>query len=168
LQHTCEVAHLALAAAAMLPAADPDLVLAGALLHDIGKIESYRWHGAFDTTVAGRVIGHVVLGARLLDRAVARASEPPCTADELDLLCHLILCHHGRLEFGSPVLPLSLEGEILSQADLTSARTAGFSDVLGDATRFPADTPFSVHSSWWLDSRQVWRGRSDWGCSTQA
>src|SRR5262245_51381295 len=55
LQHTCEVAHLALAATAILPAADPDLVLAGALLHDIGKIESYRWDGAFDTTVAGRV-----------------------------------------------------------------------------------------------------------------
>jgi 3'-5' exoribonuclease len=152
----------------MLPAADPDLLLAGALLHDIGKIESYRWDGAFETTVAGRVIGHVVLGARRLDRAVARAPEPPCTADELELLQHLILCHHGRLEFGAPVVPLSLEGEILSQADLTSARTAGFSDVLGDTTHFPADAPFSVHSSWWLDSRQVWRGRSDWGGDGQA
>lgn len=168
LQHTCEVAHLALATAAVTPGADRDLVLAGALLHDIGKVESYRWNGVFELTVPGRTIGHVVLGARMLDRAVARAPHIQCTLHELDLLHHLVLSHHGRLEYGSPVLPLSLEGEILCYADLTSARTASFQEALVNPELFAGDEPFSTGSVWQLDHRRVWRGRSDWGCPPQA
>ncbi len=67
LKHTCEVAHIALAIARLHPTADLDLVLAGALLHDIGKLESYRWDGLFEMTIPGSVIGHVVLGALMLD-----------------------------------------------------------------------------------------------------
>jgi 3'-5' exoribonuclease len=163
LQHTCEVAHLALAAVSFAPRADRDLVLAGALLHDVGKLESYRWDGLFETTIAGRALGHVVLGSRLLDRAYSRAVHPPCTREELDLLHHLILSHHGRLEFGAPVMPLTLEAEILCQADLASARAASFEEALSDADLFPGDCPISVRPVWQLDQRRIWRGRSDWG-----
>jgi 3'-5' exoribonuclease len=168
LQHTCEVAHLALATAAISPGANRDLVLAGALLHDIGKVESYRWDGVFEPTIPGRVIGHVVLGALMLDRAVHRAPQIPCTREELDLLHHLILAHHGRLEFGSPVLPLSLEGEILCHADLTSARIATFHEALGNPDLFPGEEAFSVSSVWQLEHRRIWRGQGDWGCPQQA
>ena len=168
LQHTCEVAHLALAAARLAPTADRDLLLAGALLHDIGKIESYRWDGLFDTTIAGRALGHVVLGSLLLDRAVHNAHYPTCTRDELELLHHLILSHHGKLEFGSPVLPLTLEAEILCHADLASARGASMDEALNDPELFPGGSPVSIRPLWQLDQRRVWRGRSDWGCSPQA
>lgn len=163
LQHTCEVARLALAMAELTPAADRDLVLAGALLHDIGKVESYRYEGGFDSTSAGRALGHVALGCLMVDRAVCGAPRLPCTAAELELLHHLILSHHGRLEFGSPVPPLTLEAEILSHADMVSARTASFTEALDDPELFPGDSPVSVRPVWQLDQRRVWRGGSDWG-----
>lgn len=167
LQHTCEVAHLALATVAITPEVEADLLLAAALLHDVGKVESYRWDGFFEFTVPGRVIGHVVLGARMLDRAVARTDPPAGTPEEVDLLLHLILSHHGKLEFGSPVLPLTLEGEILCQSDLTSARTASFATALHNPELFPDDTAFSANSVWQLDHRRIWRHRSDWGGAPQ-
>src|SRR6185436_17718979 len=67
LQHTTEVAAIA-RTIARASGADGQLVLAGVLLHDIGKLESYRWDGLFDHTPVGRLVGHVVLGALMLDR----------------------------------------------------------------------------------------------------
>ena len=163
LQHTCEVVHIALAAARVTPRADRDLVLAGALLHDIGKVGSYRYEGIFEPTIAGRALGHVVLGCLLLDRAIHRAPNAPCTPAELQLLHHMILSHHGQLEFGSPILPLTLEAEILCHADLTSARATSFQDALNDPELFPAEEAVATRPLWQLDHRRIWRGTSDWG-----
>lgn len=159
LQHTSEVARLALTSATIARGADRDLLLAGALLHDIGKVESYDWEGNFTTTLGGRVIGHVVLGSRMLDRAVAR--ENGASTEELEALHHLLLSHHGRLESGAPVPPMSLEAEILSHADLTSARVSAFAEALDNPEYFrPGDT-MSRRGVWELDNRHLWRGRSD-------
>jgi 3'-5' exoribonuclease len=166
LQHTYEVARLTKAIAAFTPQANSDLLLAGALLHDIGKIESYRWEGLFDTTVEGRVIGHVVLGARMLDRVAAPSTA--CLSEELDALQHLILSHHGRLEFGAPILPLCLEAEILAHADLVSARTASFAEALANPTLFRADEQFSARPVWEIDQRRLWRGIRDAGSVPRA
>jgi 3'-5' exoribonuclease len=163
LQHTCEVAHLALNSASIIPEADSDLLLAGALLHDVGKTESYRWDGCFEFSDPGRAIGHVVLGARMVDRAVRQSGPATATAHELDLLLHLILAHHGKLEFGSPVLPLCLESELLCHADLTSARAASFTEALSDPDLFPENASFSTRSVWQLEHRRIWRHRSDSG-----
>ena len=107
LKHTTEVAAIA-RTITRATGADWDLVLAGALLHDIGKLESYRWDGAFEYTEAGSLVGHVVLGALMLDRRLDEEEQAPCTETERGILLHLILAHHGRLEWGSPVLPLTL------------------------------------------------------------
>jgi len=163
LKHTCEVAHVGLAIARLFPEADAELVLAGALLHDIGKLESYRWDGAFEMTVAGNVVGHVVLGSLMLDRRVKEESSPPCTEEELLLLLHLILTHHGKLEFGAPVQPMTLEAEVLHFADNASAKATSMLDALTDPENFIADGPVSARSLWQLDRRRAWRGRSDWG-----
>ncbi|HEX9705937.1 MAG TPA: HD domain-containing protein, partial [Gemmatimonadales bacterium] len=113
--------------------ADPDLVLAGTLLHDIGKLESYSWDGVFDYTDAHYLSGHVVLGTLMLERRIAAAPEPPCSDAERAALQHLILSHHGRREYGSPVVPATLEAEVLYQADSASAHTASMADAVRHA-----------------------------------
>jgi 3'-5' exoribonuclease len=163
LKHTCEVAHIALETARLFAHADQDLVLAGVLLHDIGKLESYRWDGAFEVTVPGSVIGHVVLGTLMLDRRVQQAPTPPCGADELLELQHLVLSHHGKLEFGAPVTPMTLEAEILHYADNASAKAASMDDALQDPENFPGGGAVSSRTIWQIDRRRAWRGRSDWG-----
>ncbi len=160
LKHTIEVAAIARTIARAC-GADWDLVLAGTLLHDIGKIEAYRWDGLFDHTAVGRLLGHVVLGALMLDRRLHEVREPPCTMLERDLLLHIVLAHHGRLEFGSPVQPMLLEAEVIHWADNASAKTASFAEALADVEEFP-DGLLS-RPVWALDRRRVFRGTSDWG-----
>ncbi|HEY7681343.1 MAG TPA: HD domain-containing protein [Gemmatimonadales bacterium] len=163
LKHTWEVAHIAGEISRLCPNADPDLVLAGALLHDVGKLEAYRWDGPFETTVAGSALGHVVLGLLLVDRQVRGASPMPCTEAELLLLQHLILSHHGKLEYGAPVLPMTLEAEIVHYADEASAKTASFDLALQDPENFPGGREISARAIWQLDRRRAWRAHSDWG-----
>ena len=86
LRHTCEVAAIG-RAIAKVSRADQELVLAGALLHDIGKLEAYRWQGAFEMTECGTLLGHVSLGMLMLDRRVARESPSPCTDRRPRQLC---------------------------------------------------------------------------------
>jgi 3'-5' exoribonuclease len=135
LKHTVEVAAIARVIARVC-GADQDAVLAGVLLHDIGKLESYRWDSLFDYTEAHYLIGHVVLGSLLLDRRLADEANPPCTDDERSMLHHLILSHHGRREFGSPVPPATLEAEVLHWADNASAKTASMAEALRAAEAF--------------------------------
>ena len=135
LKHTVEVAAIARVIARVC-GADQDLVLAGVLLHDIGKLESYRWDGAFDYTDAHYLVGHVVLGSLMLERRLAGESQASCTDAERAALHHLILSHHGRKEFGSPVVPATLEAEALHWADNASAQTASMADALRGAEGF--------------------------------
>jgi 3'-5' exoribonuclease len=163
LQHTVEVGTIARTIARAC-GADRDLVIAGALLHDIGKLETYNWESGFNYTRAHHLAGHVVLGALMFERRFAAAAEPPCTELERDLLRHLILSHHGRLEFGSPVAPLTLEAEVLHWADHASARTAAFTAALRDPAAFEeGDGGVSLRRFWQLDHRRVFRGAADWG-----
>lgn len=161
LKHTTEVAAIA-RTVARTSGADVELVLAGALLHDIGKLDAYAWDGPFRHTEAGRLIGHVVLGALRLDRRLAAEAATPCTELERRILLHLLLAHHGRREFGSPVPPLTLEAEVLHWADNASAKTASLANILADPARFRADESFS-EPHWSIDRRRAYRGRSDWG-----
>jgi len=132
-QHTAEVAAIAVAIA-KTAGADQELVIAGVLLHDIGKLEAYRWDGAFEATDLDALHGHVVLGALMLERAVRSVSPPPCTELELAILTHLILSHHGAQELGSPVAPATLEAEVVYHANLASARSA-----VASAAEFKSD-----------------------------
>lgn len=165
LKHTTEVAVIARAVARSC-GADLDLVLAGVLLHDIGKLESYSWHGAFDFTAAGALVGHVTLGALMLDRRLDEEAEPPCTENERLVLLHLILSHHGKLEYGSPITPMTLEAEVLHWADNASAKTTSVADALGDDDNF-VDGSVSK-PQWSLDHRRVYRSSCGWGLEETA
>jgi 3'-5' exoribonuclease len=164
LKHTTEVAAIARIVARAC-GADQELVLAGVLLHDIGKLEAYSWQGLFEYTEAGSLVGHVVLGALMLDRRLAELS-PPLPPAERDLLLHLVLSHHGRLEFGSPVPPATLEAEVLHWADNASAKTASFAQALREAESLP-EARFTPPQRT-LDYRRLYRWSSDWGAGPEA
>ena len=162
LKHTTEVAAIA-RTIARAAGADVELVLAGVLLHDIGKLESYRWDGVFEHTETGSLIGHVTLGALMLDRRLTEAAPPPCTDAERTILLHLVLAHHGRLEFGSPVLPMTLEAEVIHWADNASARTSSVAEALSRPSNFPAGQVSSRIRG--LDGRRLYRSATDWGAA---
>ncbi|MGH7592589.1 MAG: 3'-5' exoribonuclease YhaM family protein [Gemmatimonadales bacterium] len=163
LQHTCEVVAIG-RQIARVAHADEELVAAGALLHDIGKIESYSWEsGVFDTTDRGRLVGHVVQGVIMLQQAIAGAPARPCTSDEQMILEHYILSHHGQLEFGAPVKPLTLEAEILHFADDASAKTASISDAYASKELFPEGSRVSTKRIWSLDNRWMFKARLGFG-----
>ena len=159
LQHTVEVGAIA-QTIALTCGADWDLVLAGVLLHDIGKTEAYRWDGIFDTTEPGYLLGHIALGARMLDRRLAEL-EPPLKEREEWLLQHLVLSHHGELAFGSPIQPMTVEAEVLHAADHASAATTNMADAIRTEGNF--EDGESVSKRIWSLERKVYRGRADGG-----
>ncbi len=158
LKHTVEVGVIARQIAKTC-GATWDVVLAGVLLHDIGKLEAYRWDGLFEMTEAGSLLGHVVLGSLMLDRRLDEPDEPVVTERERLLLQHLILSHHGELQFGSPVRPMTLEAEVLHFADIASASTANIAAALRESANF-GDGETVSRPIWSLDRRRVYRGGS--------
>jgi 3'-5' exoribonuclease len=125
LEHTVSVASLCRSLADLYPHADADLLLSGALLHDIGKVEELEYTTGIEYTDDGRMIGHVLLGERRVHAAVIALGEG-VPHDLAARLSHVLLAHHGELEWGSPKRPCTLEALILHHADNLDAKTAGF------------------------------------------
>ncbi|MFV0437060.1 MAG: 3'-5' exoribonuclease YhaM family protein [Desulfopila sp.] len=116
LEHSLSMARVADMLAGHYPGVDRSLLIAGALLHDLGKIEElYMENGLIDYTVRGRLKGHLVIGSEMVGRAAAQIGEFP--EDLLERLQHLILSHHGRLEYGSPTVPMTVEAFLLNFID---------------------------------------------------
>lgn len=115
LEHTLAVAGLCLDLARRYPSLDADLLLTGALLHDMGKTRELVWTRRFGYTDEGRLIGHLVIGAEMVtERAKEIKDFPPET---LLRLRHMLLSHHGQYEWGSPKRPKTLEALALHFAD---------------------------------------------------
>lgn len=101
---------------------DLDLLLAGVILHDIGKIEELRYDRSFSYSTAGQLLGHIVLGLQMVEEKLRGLPDFP---PKLRLLLeHMILSHHGQMEFGSPKVPLFLEALLLNQIDTLDAKMA--------------------------------------------
>jgi 3'-5' exoribonuclease len=128
LEHTLKVVFICEKAAEMYDLVDRDLLITGALVHDIGKVSSYSAGGFFDYTDEGRLLGHIVSGDELIDRKLQKISDFP---QDLALkLKHLILSHQGQLELASPVLPQTIEAIILHYADEMDAQADAFSHII--------------------------------------
>ena len=122
LAHTCEVALLSSTIACSLQVlgydVNEDLCIAGALLHDIGKIDTYEIDGpAVNMSTDGTLLDHIALGFARLQQSVVAQQHPDITR----LLGHIILSHHGSKEFGSPVTPKFMEAYVVNYADGISA-----------------------------------------------
>ena len=124
--HSLSVAKIAKSIAANIPEANEDLCVVGALLHDIGKLYTYRLNGvSIDMTDDGQLYDHIFMGAEF----VGNFAEAHIDCDDyysmkkIQLLRHIILSHHGTLEFGSPVTPACIEAHIVHCADGIDAAT---------------------------------------------
>ena len=120
LEHTVAVAESAEATAAARPELDRDLLVAGALLHDVGKVWELSASPAFDYTDDGRLVGHIVMGVLEADRRMAAIEGFP--AETRRQLLHLLASHHGQREYGSPVLPVTAEALALHHLDNLDAK----------------------------------------------
>lgn len=115
LEHTLSVARMADLAASHYPGVNRDLVLAGVLLHDLGKTEELVYGRAFGYSDAGNLLGHITLEVLWVSAAMDRIQGFPEPLRQQ--LLHILLSHHGRLEFGSPVLPKTPEAHLVHVLD---------------------------------------------------
>ncbi len=130
LEHTLEVIYFCRSLVDVYPGQiQLDLLLTGAILHDIGKIEEYRQDSlSFEFTDRGKLVGHISIGKEMLDKKVEELEDFP---DHLKLeLEHMILTHHGMREWGSPEIPKTIHAYALFHADLLSARLNQFITVM--------------------------------------
>ncbi len=122
LEHTLSVAKLAKMISRYYPWLDSDLLLCGALLHDIGKIEEFSYDAPpIDYTDKGRLLGHLVIGTNIIERFLTLTCMDK-EGQKAKLLLHMILSHHGHKEFGSPVLPMTEEALVLHLIDDLDAK----------------------------------------------
>jgi len=124
LEHTISVLDLAEKVLPSYPHLDRDLLLAGVILHDIGKMQELSRETGFKYTDPGELLGHIVLGVMIVEDKVREIPEFP--AELLMKLQHLILSHHGEYEFGSPRLPMTMESIALHHLDNLDAKLAAF------------------------------------------
>lgn len=96
-----------------------DLLLSGVIMHDLGKVIELSGPIVPEYTIEGKLLGHISIGQALVERC---AKERQIEGEEVVLLKHMILAHHGKMEYGSPVLPLIKEAEILYLIDNIDAR----------------------------------------------
>ena len=120
LEHTLSVLELAQRVLGQYPKLDADLVLTGMFLHDIGKTSELDYDISFKYSDEGRLLGHLVKGAMLIEekvRQLDQAGGVPFPRLLRDCLIHIVLSHHGTREFGSPVLPTTPEAYAVHYLD---------------------------------------------------
>lgn len=122
LMHTLSILRLAKCVCSIYRFVNYDLLCAGAILHDIAKIDEMQATStgiAAEYTVKGNLLGHLVMGAMSVDRI---GRELGISEETLTLVEHMLISHHGTPEFGAAKLPMFIEAELLSQLDLMDAR----------------------------------------------
>jgi len=131
LEHTLSVIRLLDQMTNHYQGINRDLLIAGGILHDIGKIYEYSYDSIFDYSDQGRLIGHIVIGIEMLDAKIAAVGDfPERLAMELR---HLILSHHGTQEFGSPKRPKTLEALIVHFIDDLDAKVNAFQEFIEES-----------------------------------
>lgn len=157
LYHTLSIVRLAECVCSIYPCIDRELLLSGAILHDIAKMREYSVNAAGIVdghTLEGMLLGHLVMGAEDVGR---KCDELGITPEKKYLLQHMLISHHGKLEFGAAVRPAFIEAEVLSQLDLFDANMYEMAEAVGGvkAGEFTGRL-------WMLDNRKLYNhGRID-------
>jgi len=128
LEHVLSACQTADVVCQQRPFLNRDLLVAGVILHDIGKIEELDAGPGFNYTDTGRLLGHIVLGALLVERHLIKLKDFPRV--KRDLILHLILSHHGEREYGSPVTPCTPEAVALHHIECMDAKVQGLRSLI--------------------------------------
>ena len=153
LEHVVSLLTLADRVAPHYPILDRDLLLTGVLLHDIGKVRELNWEIGFEYTVEGVLLGHIQIGAALAERAMESLPNFPPRLKILVL--HMILSHHGKLEFGSPKLPMIPEALVLNFLDDLDAKMQAIQGEFDKSIREGKGPGELTGKVWALDNRQL-------------
>ncbi|CAH1849934.1 3'-5' exoribonuclease YhaM family protein [Convivina praedatoris] len=153
--HSLSIAQLAKSVSQQYPQLNADLLLAGALLHDLGKVIELSGPIATEYTLAGDLIGHITL----IDEQIVLAANElhfDLNSEEMILLRHVVLAHHGLLEYGSPVRPMVMEAQVLNQLDNLDASM----QMMTGAIEKTAPGSFSTRI-FGLDNRRFYKTESE-------
>jgi 3'-5' exoribonuclease len=153
LEHVVSLLTLADRVAPHYPLLDRDLLLTGVILHDIGKVRELSWEIGFEYTVEGTLLGHIQMGIALAERTMD--SLPNFPPKLKTLVLHMILSHHGKLEFGSPKLPMIPEALALSFIDDLDAKMQAIQNEFDKGIREGKSADEMTGKVWALDQRQM-------------
>ncbi|MRR53008.1 MAG: HD domain-containing protein [Deltaproteobacteria bacterium] len=123
LEHSLSVARLVDQIMPLYPQLQRDLLIAGALLHDVGKVREMTYLRSFDYTDEGKLLGHISIGVEMIHEKIVQLDGFP--AELAMLLKHMILSHHGQYEFGSPKRPKTIEATVLNYLDDLDSKING-------------------------------------------
>ena len=147
LEHTVTMMEIADKLLPFYPGTDRDLLLFGVFLHDVGKTRELTYRRAFGYSDEGQLLGHINIGVEMLMEKVAKVPEltgEPFPRESLVRLKHMILSHHGTLEYGSPKVPMTPEAMLLHSIDLMDTRMHMIlRDVKEDRNNATAWTPYN-------------------------
>ena len=133
IEHTLEIIKICELMCEFHPELNKDLIVSGAMLHDIGKIEELSFDSAFEYTDKGKLVGHIVVASNLVRDEIKKI---PGFPQELENnLIHLVLSHQGKLQHASPVVPKTAEAIALYQADELSAKVNAYKNVIQSETK---------------------------------
>lgn len=152
LEHTLSMVSLADKIAGHYSGIDRDLLLSGAILHDIGKIDEFEYQFKIDYSDQGRLLNHIVIGIKMVDEKLSGIEHFP--DDQVLLLKHLIVSHHGTREFGSPEPPKTIEAVLLNYIDEIDSKVNAIRDFI--ASEDPDETWTSYHR---LLERHFYKGK---------
>jgi len=128
LEHTVMMCRAAQSLPDIYTELDRDLLMTGVILHDVGKVREYVYDVAIDHTPDGRLMGHLVMGAKMVEDRIAAIEGFP--AELSRMIRHIVLSHHGELEFGSPKTPKFAEAFLVFALDYADSRLAIFREVV--------------------------------------
>jgi 3'-5' exoribonuclease len=133
LEHVVNLMEVILLVTPRYPELDPELMLVGALTHDMGKIDELAYDKGFSYTDEGQLIGHLVMAVSTVERKAAETQKLTGEAipeETLLRIKHMIISHHGEYEYGSPKLPMTLEAIALHQLDNLDAKLHSFGQLM--------------------------------------
>jgi 3'-5' exoribonuclease len=130
IEHTLEIIRICDLMCDIHPQINRDLLVCGAMLHDFGKIEELSFEPVFEYTDKGKLLGHIVIAAMIVNDEINKIPDFP--ENLKNNLLHLILSHQGKLEYASPVVPKTLEAITLYQADELSAKVNAYKNVIAN------------------------------------
>jgi 3'-5' exoribonuclease len=129
LEHVLTLVRVCRAVVGFYPEVDADLLMTGAILHDVGKVRELSWGTTFGYTLEGQMVGHISIAQGMLREKVRELAGFP---EKLRVLVeHMILSHHGKHEFGSPKLPMTPEAVLLSALDDLEAKMQAMRNEFG-------------------------------------